>query len=160
MCIFGIPNAINARKMELVKRFFKPPVSSFFLFGPRGTGKTIFLKQHFPDAIYIDLLQPETYRSFTAKPERLREVIKAGKNNTTVIIDDIQKLPELLPLIQHGAPTQARLHRIEHEKLVVFAVVMHRHAPLGVVVHQHQRVVAQPRAADALIVSGHDRRDS
>jgi predicted AAA+ superfamily ATPase len=85
--------------MELINRFFKPPSGSFFLFGPRGTGKTLFLKQYFSDALYIDLLQPETYRSFTAKPERLREVVKARKENTTVIIDEIQKSPGLLPLI-------------------------------------------------------------
>jgi predicted AAA+ superfamily ATPase len=44
--------------MELIPRFLTPPASSFFLFGPRGTGKSTFIHQSFPDALYIDLLDP------------------------------------------------------------------------------------------------------
>ena len=37
--------------METIPRFFTPPGESFFLFGPRGTGKSTFMKQRFPDAL-------------------------------------------------------------------------------------------------------------
>ncbi len=82
-----------------IPRFFRPPERSFFLFGPRGTGKTTFLKHHFPNAMWVDLLQPEVHRKYVAKPERLREVISAGQENRTLIIDEVQKAPELLPVV-------------------------------------------------------------
>jgi hypothetical protein len=41
--------------MEVFRRFFTPPSSSFFLFGPRGTGKSTFVRQYFPKALYIDV---------------------------------------------------------------------------------------------------------
>ena len=48
---------------------------SFFLFGPRGTGKTTWLKQRFPHAIYLDLLDHALYLELLARPQRLRELI-------------------------------------------------------------------------------------
>ncbi|HET98655.1 MAG TPA: ATP-binding protein, partial [Desulfurivibrio alkaliphilus] len=44
--------------MEKLSRFFKAPAQSFFLFGPRGTGKSTWLRQHYPEATVIDLLAP------------------------------------------------------------------------------------------------------
>ena len=85
----------------LIPRIFTPPGNSFFLFGPRGTGKTTWLRQNFPDAIWIDLLEPETFRSYSAYPERLKEVIFAHPEKKTVVVDEIQKIPELLSVI-HG----------------------------------------------------------
>jgi len=38
----------------LIKRFLKPPLQSFFLFGPRGSGKTTWLKDKFKEALYIN----------------------------------------------------------------------------------------------------------
>ena len=61
--------------MEIIDRFFQPPKSSFFLFGPRGSGKSTFVHHHFKNAIYIDLLDPERVRLFSAMPERLREMV-------------------------------------------------------------------------------------
>ena len=48
---------------------------SFFLFGPRGTGKTTWLKQRFPDAVYLDLLDHALYLELLAQPQRLRNLI-------------------------------------------------------------------------------------
>ena len=81
-----------------IPRFFKVFKESCFVFGPRGTGKTTFLRKNFPEALWIDLLEPETFRSLSAKPERLAELIE-GNNRKTVVIDEIQKLPELLDII-------------------------------------------------------------
>lgn len=86
--------------MELVTRFFSRSRQSFFLFGPRGTGKSTWLRQYYPDAVMIDLLAPEVYREYTARPERLRE-IAAGAEGKIVIIDEVQKIPELLDVV-HG----------------------------------------------------------
>lgn len=83
----------------IIPRIFVLPKYSFFLFGPRGTGKTTWLKQNYPDAIWIDLLEPDIFRSYSAHPERLREIVLAYPEKRTVIIDEIQKIPELLSVI-------------------------------------------------------------
>ena len=46
---------------------------SVFLFGPRGTGKTSWLREHFKEAIYYDLLDDETYTRLLAWPQRIAE---------------------------------------------------------------------------------------
>lgn len=87
--------------MEVKSRFFTPPSSSFFLFGPRGTGKSTFVRQHFPKALYIDLLDPERVRFLSAMPERLNEIVEAHRESRSIVIDEIQRIPELLMVI-HG----------------------------------------------------------
>jgi predicted AAA+ superfamily ATPase len=95
--------------MELVSRFFKAPGSSFFLFGPRGTGKSTFVRQSFPEALYVDLLDPERIRFFSAKPERLRELTDAQSAPGHVIIDEIERVPELLPVVHSLIESKKRL---------------------------------------------------
>lgn len=85
--------------MELVSRFLNPPAASFFLFGPRGTGKSTFIHQSFPDALYIDLLDPEQARSLAARPERLKELVAGRSAPGRVVIDEIQRVPELLAVV-------------------------------------------------------------
>ena len=85
--------------MEIIKRYFKGPKSSYFLFGPRGTGKTTWLKLRCKNGLFIDLLEPSVYRRFTAKPERLREIIEGNPEKKIVILDEIQKVPELLDAV-------------------------------------------------------------
>jgi predicted AAA+ superfamily ATPase len=82
--------------MELISRLFTAPKESYFLFGPRGTGKSTWLRQNYPDAIYIDLLDQEVFRKFLAGPERLGDVISGSSRTKTVILDEIQKVPSLL----------------------------------------------------------------
>ena len=64
------------------------------MLGPRQTGKTTYLRARFPEAHYVDLLDARTYRELTARPERLRESL--SPHEKLVIVDEIQKLPELL----------------------------------------------------------------
>jgi len=85
--------------MELIDRFFKPPTGNFFLFGPRGTGKSTFIVRNFHQAYYIDLLDPENIRSFSARPERLEEIVRAQGEQKHFIIDEIQRVPELLTVV-------------------------------------------------------------
>ena len=85
--------------MELVPRFFKEPGQSYFLFGPRGTGKSTWLKMRHDNALFIDLLAPEVFREYAARPERLRDVAYASGPGKTIVIDEIQKLPVLLDVV-------------------------------------------------------------
>jgi len=82
--------------MESTPRYFTPPADHFFLLGPRGTGKTWLTQRLFPDALRIDLLDPETVRSMSARPERLRELLAARPDARQVVVDEVQKLPDLL----------------------------------------------------------------
>lgn len=86
--------------MELViPRFLKIPNNSFFLFGPRGTGKTTWLNNEIKNSLLVDLLQPDQFRMFTAKPERLKELVYGNPDKKVIIIDEVQKAPELLNVV-------------------------------------------------------------
>lgn len=67
-----------------------------FLFGARQTGKSTLLKVQFPDALMFDLLNSDVQRRFRRNPELLREMLQTKQEGTLVIIDEIQKVPELL----------------------------------------------------------------
>lgn len=91
---------------DMYKRFFVPPAdSSYFLFGPRGTGKTTWLKHQYPNAYWIDLNDPEAFRFFSANPEKLHALITEGKSKV-IVIDEVQKAPDLLNVV----------HRLIEEK--------------------------------------------
>ena len=86
--------------MEVVKRFFSDPGVSYFLFGPRGTGKSTWLKmQYTEDVLYLDLLSPDLFRLYSARPERLKELIDGNPDKEIVIVDEIQKVPLLLDVV-------------------------------------------------------------
>ena len=84
--------------MEKLTRFLRPPDHSFFLFGPRGTGKTTWLRQTFPDALVVDLLKPVDFRTLSARPERLAEMV-LGFPGEVVVLDEVQRAPELLNVV-------------------------------------------------------------
>lgn len=69
---------------------------SVFLWGARQTGKSTLLKHLFPDAIWFDLLKSDVYRRYQSDPKQFREVILANPLKSIVIVDEIQKIPELL----------------------------------------------------------------
>jgi uncharacterized protein len=69
--------------------------SSFFLFGPRGTGKTTWLKNNFSNSIYLDLLESKLNRILSSQPEKLENYIPKNYKNW-IILDEVQKIPELL----------------------------------------------------------------
>jgi predicted AAA+ superfamily ATPase len=77
-------------------RLLNPPdAQSFFLFGPRGTGKTTWVRRTFPGAVYLDLLESELFTRLTANPQRLENLIPVDHRDW-VVIDEIQRIPELL----------------------------------------------------------------
>lgn len=77
-------------------RLPKSGVETFFLWGPRQTGKTTLLEATYPDALRIDLLKAEEYRRFLQNPEVLRAQLATGTLPAQIVIDEIQKVPQLL----------------------------------------------------------------
>jgi predicted AAA+ superfamily ATPase len=84
------PRALNLR--EIVQR------KSIFLLGPRQTGKSTLVRQAFPEAAVYDLLEADTFRELTARPEYIRQTLSPQQR--FLIVDEIQKLPALLDEIQ------------------------------------------------------------
>ncbi|MFH1798243.1 MAG: ATP-binding protein [Candidatus Omnitrophota bacterium] len=80
----------------MYSRLIKTPEGkSFFLFGPRGTGKTTWVKSAFPKAVYIDLLEAGLFNSLLADPQRVENLIPENFRDW-IIIDEVQRVPELL----------------------------------------------------------------
>jgi predicted AAA+ superfamily ATPase len=69
---------------------------SLFLWGARQTGKSTLLKSIFPDSLWFDLLQSDVFERLQRHPAQLREVVLADTRKTPVIIDEIQRIPDLL----------------------------------------------------------------
>ncbi|MBI5480131.1 MAG: ATP-binding protein [Deltaproteobacteria bacterium] len=77
-------------------RLFKGPTrQSFFLFGPRGTGKTAWVRARLPGAITFDLLDARLYARLTATPSLVGELVPAAHRDW-VVIDEVQRAPALL----------------------------------------------------------------
>jgi len=85
--------------MELISRFLKKTEASFFLFGPRGTGKSTWISLIFPEALVINLLEPDVFRRFAARPETLLDLVRGLPGPKTVVIDEVQKIPVLLDAV-------------------------------------------------------------
>ncbi|MDP1861621.1 MAG: DUF4143 domain-containing protein [Gemmatimonadaceae bacterium] len=82
-----------------IQRLLPPPTRSTFLFGPRGTGKSTYAKQAFPDALAIDLRAGPVARALIAAPERLHDAIDAVAIDRWVVIDEVQRVPSLLDVV-------------------------------------------------------------
>jgi hypothetical protein len=85
----GISSAILRLRMAFIPRIFTPGRDPFFLLGQRGTGKTLWSTHHYPKALRIGLLDPETLRWLSARPERLTELVEGNRDKPQVIIDEV-----------------------------------------------------------------------
>ena len=76
-----------------------PPGQSAFLWGPRKTGKTTYLKDRFPQSLVFDFLKTDLFLEFSKRPSLLREQLLAKDEDVLmhpVIIDEVQKIPQIL----------------------------------------------------------------
>ncbi len=82
------------RKLELPT----DSLTSFFLWGVRQSGKTTLLKERYPDALFVDLLQGEQFDRYRRQPQRLRQELQVNPmaRPSRVVIDEVQRVPELL----------------------------------------------------------------
>lgn len=96
--------------IERIYKFDSELEDSLFLFGARQTGKSTILRQQFPNAIYIDLLDTTLKGRFQRRPGLLYEMLADKDAGTLVIIDEIPEVPELLN----------EVHRLISERQLVF----------------------------------------
>ena len=84
---------------------------SFFLFGPRGTGKTTLIREQIAEeSLVINLLHTDYFLPLSENPSLLEEMIAAASQKKWVVIDEVQKIPQLLN----------EVHRLIEEKHVRF----------------------------------------
>jgi predicted AAA+ superfamily ATPase len=123
-------------------RMLTPPERSFFLFGPRGTGKTTWLRQTFADALWFDLVRDAEILRLMRDPEAFRQAVQARPAGTWVVVDEVQRHPPLLNEVQdliarHGrryryalTGSSARRLRRERANLLAARVINRRFFPL------------------------------
>jgi predicted AAA+ superfamily ATPase len=80
----------------IISRLLQKPDRSFFLFGPRGTGKSTWLQQVLPGAFRLDLLDAALFLELSRDPHRLEALIGKRPGSDWVVLDEIQKIPALL----------------------------------------------------------------
>ena len=100
--------------MELQRHLNLPELltkKSFFLFGPRATGKSTLIRQQLSEsARVIDLLDSRFYLRLISSPGDLESIIYADSENGIVVIDEVQRVPELLN----------EVHRLIEKKKLTF----------------------------------------
>jgi predicted AAA+ superfamily ATPase len=80
----------------IIPRMLRKPDRSFFLFGPRGTGKSTWLNQVMPDAFRLDFLDTSLFIDLSRNPHLLEAMIGNRRTGSWIILDEIQKIPHLL----------------------------------------------------------------
>jgi len=83
-------------RADTIPRLLNVPNRSFFLFGPRGTGKSTWLQQVLPDALRLDLLDASLFLELSRDPHRLEALAGSRPSETWLVLDEIQKIPALL----------------------------------------------------------------
>ena len=92
-------------------RLLPLPDHSFFLLGPRGTGKTTWLRNVLPDALWFDLLRTQAFVSLLRQPDLLRKQTEARPKGSWIVVDEVQRLPALLNEVQAVITEHGRAYR-------------------------------------------------
>ncbi|MBU6366927.1 MAG: DUF4143 domain-containing protein [Gemmatimonadetes bacterium] len=90
---------MNGSELPPISRLLPPPHRSAFLFGARGTGKTTYVRQAFPDATVYDLRDGALMRALTAEPELLHGMLDATDPARWVVVDEVGRVPGILDVI-------------------------------------------------------------
>lgn len=99
--------------MKNYPRLFEPPKSSFFLLGMRGVGKSTLVRNTFKNAKIISLLDESLYQLYLSSPQAFAEDLSLVKRGEWVVVDEIQRLPQLLN----------EVHRFIEERQIKFALL-------------------------------------
>jgi predicted AAA+ superfamily ATPase len=84
------------KNVVTIPRLLQKPDRSFFLFGPRGTGKSTWLKQVISDVFRLDLLDVSLFLDLSRDPHLLEAIVGNQPKDTWIVLDEIQKIPTLL----------------------------------------------------------------
>ena len=95
-----------------INRLLQPPDHTFFLFGPRGTGKSTWLKKHFQGQLFLDLLDSGLFLELAQRPGTLGRLAGEAGTGSWVVIDEVQKVPALLD----------EVHRLIEDRRLRFAL--------------------------------------
>ncbi len=87
------------------------PERSFFLLGPRGTGKTTWLRGELPDALWFDLLRTQVFLDLTRRPDLFRQQVEARRPGAWVVVDEVQRAPGLLHEVHALMAEHGRAYR-------------------------------------------------
>jgi predicted AAA+ superfamily ATPase len=77
-------------------RLLKTPRSSFFLFGPRGTGKSTWIRSQFDDPFTVNLLGADVMLRYERDPSEFRAEVLAQPKSRWIVVDEVQRAPRLL----------------------------------------------------------------
>lgn len=80
----------------MYSRLLTNPTQSVFLFGPRGTGKSTWIRERFPDVVTYDLLDTSEALRFNKDPQALYHELATLPAGSWAVIDEVQKAPQLL----------------------------------------------------------------
>ena len=95
----------------MITRQYSLPERTFLLLGPRGTGKTTWLRQQLPDALWFDLLRTQTVLDLNRQPESFRQRVEALPPGRWVVVDEVQRLPPLLNEVHALIAERGRRYR-------------------------------------------------
>lgn len=95
----------------MYRRSLTLPKTSFFLFGPRATGKTTWLRQVLPAAHWWDLVPSESFVRYLREPSLFRREVEALPAGGWVVVDEVQKVPALLDEVQALISAHGKRHR-------------------------------------------------
>src|SRR2546426_8284761 len=97
--------------LAMFPRQLRLPDRSFFLFGPRGTGKTTWLRQVLPKALWFDLVRDAELLRLMRDPDAFRNQVEALPARTWIVVDEVQRHPALLNDVQDLIARHGRRYR-------------------------------------------------
>src|SRR5438093_13164401 len=85
---------------RLLARPLRSGRNSVLVLGPRQVGKSTLLASLEPD-LTINLASPATFRDYVARPEQLEAELRGARAEVrTVFLDEVQRVPALLDVVQ------------------------------------------------------------
>jgi uncharacterized protein len=82
--------------VSMFPRALRRPQTSFFLFGPRGTGKSTWLRSEFERAYVVNLLRSDDMLRYERDPALFRAEVLARPKTDWIVVDEVQRVPRLL----------------------------------------------------------------
>ena len=100
--------------LTMYTRILEPPETSFFLFGPRGTGKSTWVDAHYSRAQRFDFLKNDVLLRYIGEPHRLRREVEGNKDGSWVVLDEVQKVDvykRQIPFFSRNISVQLKSNR-------------------------------------------------